>query len=181
MRGEQGKEGGAGAHARQYSGRAHGGCDTAERFDAIIIGAGQAGPALAARLDREGLTSAVIERKLVGGTCVNTGCIPTKTLVASAGAAHMARRGAEFGFSAGDVRVDMAAVTRRKDAVVKQSVDGVTKWIMGLKHVLPDVMYANRPHTTIQRAMHIHPTVSELVPTLLGGLAPLSDPGARKG
>lgn len=107
----------------------------AERFDAIIIGAGQAGPALAARLDREGLKSAVIERKLVGGTCVNTGCIPTKTLVASARAAHMARRGAEFGFSAGEVRVDMAAVKRRKDTVVKQSVDGVTKWILGLKHV----------------------------------------------
>lgn len=107
----------------------------AERFDAIIIGAGQAGPALAARLDREGLKTAVIERKLLGGTCVNTGCIPTKTLVASARAAHMARRGAEFGFAAGEVRVDMAAVKRRKDAVVKQSVDGVTKWITGMKHV----------------------------------------------
>ncbi len=107
----------------------------AEKFDALIIGAGQAGPALAARLDREGQKTAVIERKLIGGTCVNTGCIPTKTLVASARAAHMARRGAEFGFAAGEVRVDMGAVKRRKDAVVKQSVDGVTKWITGLKHV----------------------------------------------
>ncbi len=107
----------------------------AEKFDALIIGAGQAGPALAARLDREGQKTALIERKLIGGTCVNTGCIPTKTLVASARAAHMARRGAEFGFAAGEVRVDMGAVKRRKDAVVKQSVDGVTKWITGLKHV----------------------------------------------
>jgi hypothetical protein len=107
----------------------------AEKFDAIIIGAGQAGPALAARRDREGQKTALIERKLVGGTCVNTGCIPTKTMVASARAAHMARRGAEFGFAAGEVRVDMGAVKRRKDAVVKQSVDGVTQWITGLKHV----------------------------------------------
>ncbi len=107
----------------------------AEKFDALIIGAGQAGPALAARLDREGQKTALIERKLIGGTCVNTGCIPTTTLVASARAAHMARRGAEFGFAAGEVRVDMGAVKRRKDAVVKQSVDGVTKWITGLKHV----------------------------------------------
>lgn len=107
----------------------------AERFDAIVIGAGQAGPALAARLDREGQKTAIIERKLLGGTCVNTGCIPTKTLVASARAAHMARRGAEFGFAAGEVRVDMAAVKRRKDGVVRQSVDGITKWIAGLQHV----------------------------------------------
>ncbi|MGH8720441.1 MAG: FAD-containing oxidoreductase [Burkholderiales bacterium] len=107
----------------------------ADKFDAIIIGAGQAGPALAARLDREGQKTAVIERKLIGGTCVNTGCIPTKTLVASARAAHMARRGAEFGFAAGEVRVDMGAVKRRKDAVVKQSVDGLTQWITGLRHV----------------------------------------------
>ena len=65
-----------------------------ERYDAIVIGAGQAGPALCARLDREGLRTALIERKLLGGTCVNVGCIPTKTLVASARAASVARRGA---------------------------------------------------------------------------------------
>ena len=63
-----------------------------ERYDAIVIGAGQAGPALCARLDREGQKTALIERRLIGGTCVNTGCIPTKTLVASAHAAHLARR-----------------------------------------------------------------------------------------
>jgi len=106
-----------------------------ERFDAIVIGAGQAGPALAARLDREGLKTAVVERKLLGGTCVNVGCIPTKTLVASARAAHVARRGTEFGFSAGEVRVDMRAVKARKDGVVKQSADGLGSWIGGMQHV----------------------------------------------
>ena len=69
----------------------------ATQFDAIIIGTGQAGPSLAARMTREGMTCAIIERKLFGGTCVNVGCIPTKALVASARAAHMARRGADFG------------------------------------------------------------------------------------
>jgi len=106
-----------------------------ERYDAIVIGAGQAGPALAARLDKEGLKTAVIERKLLGGTCVNNGCIPTKTLVASAHAVHVARRGAEYGFSAGEIRVDMGAVKRRKDGVVKHSSDGLTSWIGGMKNV----------------------------------------------
>jgi pyruvate/2-oxoglutarate dehydrogenase complex dihydrolipoamide dehydrogenase (E3) component len=107
-----------------------------ERFDAIVIGTGQAAPALCARLDGAGLKTVVIERKLVGGTCVNNGCIPTKTLVASAHAAHMARRGGEYGFTAGDVRVDMRAVKTRKDAVVKQSSDGVTNWIGRMKNVV---------------------------------------------
>ena len=75
-----------------------------QQFDAIVIGTGQAGPALAARLAGAGMKVAIIERKLFGGTCVNTGCIPTKTLVASAYAAHMARRGADYGFSAGEVK-----------------------------------------------------------------------------
>jgi pyruvate/2-oxoglutarate dehydrogenase complex dihydrolipoamide dehydrogenase (E3) component len=106
-----------------------------ERYDAVVIGAGQAGPALCARLDREGLKTAIVERKLVGGTCVNVGCIPTKTLVASARAAHVARRGGEYGFAAGKVRVDMKAVKARKDRVVKQSSDAVTGWIAGMKNV----------------------------------------------
>ena len=71
------------------------------RFDAIVVGAGQAGPPLAGRLTAAGMKVALIERHLVGGTCVNTGCMPTKTMVASAYAAHLARRGADFGFSAG--------------------------------------------------------------------------------
>ena len=70
-------------------------------YDAIVIGTGQAGPPLAARLSEEGLKVAVLERKLVGGTCVNTGCIPTKTLVASAYVAHLARRAAEYGVGTG--------------------------------------------------------------------------------
>src|SRR4051812_49831758 len=107
----------------------------ADHFDAIVVGAGQAGPALCARLDKEGLKTALIERKLLGGTCVNNGCVPTKTMVASARAAHMARRGRDYGFVERAVRVDMRAVKRRKDGVVRQSVEGLRKWIGGMKHV----------------------------------------------
>ena len=107
----------------------------AEHFDAIVIGAGQAGPALAGRLGAEGLKTAIIERKLMGGTCVNVGCIPTKTLVASAHAVHTARRGGEYGFTAGEVRVEMKAVKARKDRVVKHSSDGVTNWVASMKNV----------------------------------------------
>jgi pyruvate/2-oxoglutarate dehydrogenase complex dihydrolipoamide dehydrogenase (E3) component len=106
-----------------------------ERFDAIVIGAGQAGPALCGRLNKEGLKTALVERKLLGGTCVNNGCVPTKTLVASARAAHMARRGSEYGFSIQDLKIDMGAVKRRKDGVVKHSTDGLATWIGGMKHV----------------------------------------------
>jgi len=105
-----------------------------EPFDAIIVGAGQAGPAIAARCSREGLRTAVIERGHFGGTCVNVGCVPTKTLVASARAIHLARRGAEFGFEAGAVRVDMARVLARKDGIVGASRAGVEAWLRGLKH-----------------------------------------------
>src|SRR5277367_522966 len=89
-------------------------------FDAIVIGAGQAGPAMAARLAKAGKTVALIERKLLGGTCVNVGCTPTKTLVASAYAAHLARRAAEYGISTGPVGVNFAAVMAR----MKKVVDG---------------------------------------------------------
>jgi pyruvate/2-oxoglutarate dehydrogenase complex dihydrolipoamide dehydrogenase (E3) component len=106
-----------------------------ERFDAIVIGTGQAAPALCARLDKEGLKTALIERQLLGGTCVNVGCIPTKTLIASARAAHVAGRGAEYGFSAGKVTVDMRAVKERKDGVVKHSSDRLASWIGGMKNV----------------------------------------------
>jgi pyruvate/2-oxoglutarate dehydrogenase complex dihydrolipoamide dehydrogenase (E3) component len=103
-----------------------------EAFDAIVIGAGQAGPALAARCSKEGLRTAVIERHHFGGTCVNVGCVPTKTWVGSARAVHQARRGAEFGFAAGDVRVDMARVKARKDDLVTQSRQAVEGWMRGL-------------------------------------------------
>jgi pyruvate/2-oxoglutarate dehydrogenase complex dihydrolipoamide dehydrogenase (E3) component len=90
-------------------------------FDAIIIGAGQAGPSLAGRLTAAGMTVAFVERKLFGGTCVNTGCTPTKTLVASAHAAHLARRAADFGVVLdGPVRVDMKKVKARADAIVAE-------------------------------------------------------------
>ncbi|MDT5112464.1 MAG: hypothetical protein QOE20_4354 [Mycobacterium sp.] len=102
------------------------------KFDAIIVGAGQAGPPLAGRLTEAGQTVAVIERKLVGGTCVNYGCIPTKTLVASAHAAHVARRGAEFGIGTGDVTVDMAKVKARKDEVMLDDRHGVESWLEGM-------------------------------------------------
>ncbi len=96
-------------------------------YDAIIIGTGQAGPALALRLAGAGMKVAVIERNLVGGTCVNTGCTPTKALVASAYAAQTARRAAEYGVSiAGEIGVDMKRVKARKDAVVAQSRNGLT-------------------------------------------------------
>ena len=96
-----------------------------KHFDAIIIGTGQAGPSLAGRFSDAGKTVAIIERHKFGGTCVNTGCIPTKTMVASAYAAHVARRGAEYGFSVNDVRMDMKRVKARKDAVSGRSNAGV--------------------------------------------------------
>jgi pyruvate/2-oxoglutarate dehydrogenase complex dihydrolipoamide dehydrogenase (E3) component len=104
----------------------------AEKFDAIIVGAGQAGPPLAGRLTDAGQTVVVIERKLVGGTCVNTGCIPTKTLVASAHAAHLARRGAEYGVGTGDVTVDMAKVKARKDKIMLDDRSGLESWLQGM-------------------------------------------------
>ena len=97
-------------------------------YDAIVIGTGQAGPALARRLAGAGWKVAIIERHLFGGTCVNTGCTPTKTLIASAYAAHIARRAADYGVNVGGaVKVDMKAVKARKDAVVNPSRDGVER------------------------------------------------------
>jgi len=93
-------------------------------YDAIVIGTGQAGPSLAARFADAGMKVAIVERHKFGGTCVNTGCIPTKTLVASAYAAHVARRGEEYGFATGDVRVDMKRVKARKDRVHELIDDG---------------------------------------------------------
>ena len=102
-------------------------------FDAIIIGAGQAGPSLAGRLTDAGMNVALVERKLFGGTCVNTGCMPTKTLVASAYAAHLARRSAEFGvILQGGVDVDMTRVKARMDTVVGNARAGVERWLRGM-------------------------------------------------
>lgn len=105
-----------------------------EPFDAIIIGAGQAGPSLAARMAGAGKRVALIERRHLGGTCVNDGCTPTKTLVASARAAWAARRAGDFGVMVkGPVSVDMAAVRARMDGVVAASVTGLTEWLAGYR------------------------------------------------
>jgi len=104
------------------------------KFDAIIIGAGQAGPSLAGRLTAAGQTVAIIERKFIGGTCVNTGCKPTKTMVASAYAMHMARRANEYGFSTGGaITPDMKAIKARKDKVILDSRAGNEDWLAGME------------------------------------------------
>ncbi len=105
-----------------------------KHFDAIIIGTGQAGPPLAARFAGAGKSVAIVERDKFGGTCVNTGCTPTKTLVASARAIHVARRGAEFGFVVGDVRVDIKRVKARKDAASASSSKGVEDRLRGTEN-----------------------------------------------
>src|SRR5437868_5238159 len=110
------------------------GTDAMPKFDAIIIGTGQAGPSLARRLVAVGRKVAVIERKYFGGTCVNTGCTPTKALVASAYAAHVARRHADYGVTiGGDIGVDMRAVKARKDAIVAPSRNGVERSLKELE------------------------------------------------
>jgi pyruvate/2-oxoglutarate dehydrogenase complex dihydrolipoamide dehydrogenase (E3) component len=106
-----------------------------QQFDSIILGAGQAGPPLAGRLAKSGRRVAFVERHLFGGTCVNTGCIPTKTLVASAYAAHMARRAADFGVQiSGPIRVDMKAVKARKESILAKSRDAIETWLRGMEN-----------------------------------------------
>ncbi|HEX8679224.1 MAG TPA: FAD-dependent oxidoreductase, partial [Chthoniobacterales bacterium] len=104
-----------------------------QSFDAIIIGAGQGGPTLAGRFAAAGMKVALAERNLFGGTCVNTGCTPTKTMVASAYVAHLARRASDFGVQIeGEPRVDMRRVKARKDAIVEESRTGLTTWLRSL-------------------------------------------------
>jgi len=108
----------------------------ATTYDAIIIGTGQAGPSLAVRLASAKMKVAVIERKRFGGTCVNNGCIPTKTLIASARAAHVARGAGEYGVTIdGSITVDMKKVKARKDAVVRRSNEGVEQWLKGTENL----------------------------------------------
>ncbi len=108
----------------------------ATRYDAIVIGTGQSGPALAGRMSDAGMKVAVIERKLFGGTCVNTGCIPTKTLVASARTAHVASRAADYGVMIeGAISVDMKKVKARKDGISGASNKGVESWLKGMENV----------------------------------------------
>lgn len=105
-------------------------------YDAIIIGTGQAGPSLAARLAASGMKTAIIEKGRFGGTCVNTGCTPTKTMVASAKVAHMARRAEDYGIKInGSITVDMKKVKERKDQLVRQSNEGVEKWMKNTENL----------------------------------------------
>lgn len=130
-----------------------------QNYDAIVIGTGQSGPALAQRLTREGLKTAICERKLFGGTCVNVGCIPTKTLVASARAAYMARRSADFGVMVdGNVEVDMRAVKARKDAVVNQSNNGVTTWLGDMDNL---AIYEGHARLTGARTVMVNDSLLE--------------------
>src|SRR6516164_5197935 len=102
----------------------------ATKHDAIVIGTGQAGPSLGVRLAGTGKRVAIIERKRFGGTCVNNGCIPTRTLIASARTAHVARRADDYGVTIpGPIAVDMKKVKARKDAVVRKSSEGLQKWL----------------------------------------------------
>jgi pyruvate/2-oxoglutarate dehydrogenase complex dihydrolipoamide dehydrogenase (E3) component len=102
-------------------------------FDAIVIGAGQAGPPLSGRLTGAGMKVALVERALFGGTCVNTGCMPTKALVASAYAAQLARRAAEYGVViAGEVRVDITRVKARSDRIVARARQNIEEWLLGM-------------------------------------------------
>ncbi|MEP7246554.1 MAG: FAD-containing oxidoreductase, partial [Gammaproteobacteria bacterium] len=103
-------------------------------FDALIIGTGQAGPSLAARLASNGMKVAIVERHLFGGTCVNNGCTPTKAMVASAYAAHVARRAADYGVLVSEPTVDMRRVKARKDAIVADSRNGLETWLGGLEN-----------------------------------------------
>jgi pyruvate/2-oxoglutarate dehydrogenase complex dihydrolipoamide dehydrogenase (E3) component len=108
-----------------------------ESFDAIVLGTGQSGPAVAEALGSSGLSIAVVEKALFGGSCVNYGCIPTKALVASAKVAHQVRRAAEFGveIGGGPVTVDMKRVKARKDEISGASQSGVRGWMEHAKNV----------------------------------------------
>jgi pyruvate/2-oxoglutarate dehydrogenase complex dihydrolipoamide dehydrogenase (E3) component len=130
-----------------------------EKYDAIVVGTGQAGPSLAVRLAAAGKKTAIIERKLFGGTCVNVGCTPTKTLIASARAAHVARRGADFGVVIdGDIRVDMARVKARKDAVVGQSNEGVAGWLRSTQNL---AVYEGHGRLESARTVRVDDTLLE--------------------
>jgi pyruvate/2-oxoglutarate dehydrogenase complex dihydrolipoamide dehydrogenase (E3) component len=142
-----------------------------KRFDAIVIGTGQSGPSLARRLTEAGQKVAVIERKRFGGTCVNNGCIPTKSLIASARTAHVARRAADFGVVLeGPVRVDMKAVKARKDAIVRVSNEGVEE---GLRENPSVTVYVGHARFTGPKRVEVNGEVleAEQIFTNVGGRA----------
>src|SRR5512139_2215400 len=106
-----------------------------EQFDAIVVGAGQAAKPLAIALGQAGWKTAVVERKHVGGSCINFGCTPTKTMAASARVAYLARRAGDYGVRTGAVEVDLASVLQRKNAIVSRFRDGVREAIEGADNV----------------------------------------------
>src|SRR4051812_28544278 len=126
------------SHLRNTPDRYRGSQSTpmSQKFDAIVVGAGQAGPSLVDRLATAGMTVAIVERHLFGGTCVNTGCTPTKTLVASAEVIHQARRAAEYGIriEGGTITADLRAVKARKEKIVDASRTGLEIWLRGMKN-----------------------------------------------
>jgi pyruvate/2-oxoglutarate dehydrogenase complex dihydrolipoamide dehydrogenase (E3) component len=131
----------------------------ADKYDAIVIGTGQSGPSLAVRLAKAGRKTAIIERKDFGGTCVNTGCTPTKTLIASARAAYLARRADDFGVRVGGaIAVDMKRVKARKDAVVGQSSQGVEKWLRETPNL---TVYQGHARFESQRTVRVADTLLE--------------------
>lgn len=151
------------------------------RYDAIVIGTGQSGPPLAARLADEGMKTAVIERKRFGGTCVNVGCVPTKTLVASARAAYIARRAADFGVRiGGPVGVDMAKVKARKDEIVDRGTKGIRKWMQSTDNV---TVYKGHARFTGPRTVEVngHALQANKIFVNVGGRALLPDlPGVKE-
>jgi pyruvate/2-oxoglutarate dehydrogenase complex dihydrolipoamide dehydrogenase (E3) component len=139
-------------------------------FDASVIGAGQAGPSLAGRLTTAGMKVALIERKLFGGTCVNTGCIPTKTLVAGAYAAHLARRSAEYGIAIETpIKINMKRVKARADTVSTNARINVEKWLHGMDGLTVVKGHARFEGPDVVRVAD-PPDVSELNPTVLRDL-----------
>jgi pyruvate/2-oxoglutarate dehydrogenase complex dihydrolipoamide dehydrogenase (E3) component len=150
-------------------------------YDAIVVGTGQAGPSLVARLAKAGMKVAVIERGKFGGTCVNTGCIPTKAMVASAYAAQLARRGAEYGVEiGGPVKVDLARVQARKAAISAQSREGLEGW---LKHMENCTVYQGHARLESAREVSVgsERLTSERIFLNVGGRAVVPDmPGVRE-
>ena len=144
-------------------------------FDAIVIGAGQAGPSLAGRLTAAGMNVALVERHLFGGTCVNTGCMPTKALVASAQVAHQARRAADFGVAiGGGVSVDMPAVKARKDVVATTARRNVEKWLRGMERC---TVYQGHARFSAAHELRIgdEPIAAERIFVNVGGRALVPD------
>jgi pyruvate/2-oxoglutarate dehydrogenase complex dihydrolipoamide dehydrogenase (E3) component len=126
----------------------------ATTFDALIIGTGQAGPTLASRLAGQGMKVAVVERHKFGGTCVNNGCTPTKAMVASAYAARLAQRASDYGVElSGTMRIDMARVKSRKDEIVRNSSEGLERWLSGLDGV---TVYRGHARFTGKNTMRVN-------------------------